>query len=389
MSQSYRNFGLRPTASQTSAIVNTGRDVISEFLDDMDAQKFMLVAGITLTVGVGTAALIHGRRKKRLDADKKPSRVSFKSPGNTVNEDIANANTNTQPTKNVVNPVAVRCNALAEVPRANVFPPRPEPIRENRLVLKQCPRGRQTPCIAPFPLKLETFLRVHSIKYELDFDGHEPKIYGSPWVKFNGEDITDSQNVVQFLIEKYNIRVENELSNEKQAMATAYTLLLENHLYWGIALWRWVYDGARTLKEIQLLPKKIQELIPDVCKTVAQAAWFHGIGKMSPAEVKAAVLKDLSDLSKFLGDNKYFLKTDVPTELDCTAFGMLAQFLWNMKGPFHDAILNKHSNLREFCWNMRLTYWPDWSDCLNNNEFYTDDPYPFAESNTCNLKAMR
>lgn len=35
------------------------------------------------------------------------------------------------------------------------------------LVLHQCPRGRRTPCIAPYPLKLETFLRVHGINYEV------------------------------------------------------------------------------------------------------------------------------------------------------------------------------------------------------------------------------
>jgi hypothetical protein len=35
------------------------------------------------------------------------------------------------------------------------------------LVLHQCPRGRRTPCIAPYPLKLETFLRVNGINYEV------------------------------------------------------------------------------------------------------------------------------------------------------------------------------------------------------------------------------
>jgi len=35
------------------------------------------------------------------------------------------------------------------------------------LILHNWPRGRNTPCISPFPLKLETFLRVFGIKYEV------------------------------------------------------------------------------------------------------------------------------------------------------------------------------------------------------------------------------
>ncbi len=36
-----------------------------------------------------------------------------------------------------------------------------------KVVLHQCPRGYFTPCIAPFSLKLETFLRIANIPYEV------------------------------------------------------------------------------------------------------------------------------------------------------------------------------------------------------------------------------
>jgi len=355
---------LRPSATS----MTTSGTSLYAYVSNLDSEKLLKIAGIVATIGIGSAAFYYGRRYrgKLIQTEKKQSLpAGVGAPGSLGNQDTLNGNNQDQ-----------NGNEPTEVAK-------PLAIRENQLVLKQCPRGRKTPCIAPFPLKLETFLRVHKIKYELDFNGHEPKLYGSPWIRFNTEDITDSQNVVVFLIDTYEIQAERKLSADQRAMAIAYTHLLENHLYWGIALWRWVYDGARSLKEIQLLPKKIQELIPDVCRTVAQAAWFHGIGKMTPAEVKKAVLKDLSSLSEFLGDKEYFLDTEVPTELDCTAFGMLAQFLWNMKGPFHDAILNSHVNLRNFCWRMRQTYWPDWEDCLNNKDFYSAEHYPVAERTDC------
>jgi len=349
--------------SASAMTIGSGPSLV-DYFSRMDSKKFLKIAGVVATIGVGTAVFYYGRRYRgqARESAKKQSMPAV-APASLQNQNTLNGN-NQDPNGN--EPEVVK-------------------LTENHLVLKQCPRGRKTPCIAPFPLKLETFLRVHKIKYELDFNGHEPKLYGSPWIKFNTEDITDSQNVVVFLIDTYGIQSERKLSADQRAMSTAYTHLLENHLYWGIALWRWVYDGARSLKEIQLLPKKIQELIPDVCRTVAQAAWFHGIGKMTPAEVKKAVLKDLASLSEFLGEKEYFLDTVVPTELDCTAFGMLAQFLWNMKGPFHDAILNSHVNLRNFCWRMRQTYWPDWEDCVNNKDFFSTDPYPVAERNDCSF----
>jgi len=40
-------------------------------------------------------------------------------------------------------------------------------IEKPKLVLHQCPRGYTLPCISPFPLKLETFLRVAEIPYEV------------------------------------------------------------------------------------------------------------------------------------------------------------------------------------------------------------------------------
>ncbi|ODM93756.1 hypothetical protein Ocin01_12926 [Orchesella cincta] len=348
---------LRPTASNANTVaenVASGAEYMADFVKSLDSQTVYTALGFAVaTVGVGSVAYFLGgsrrpKPKRRTKVDFKDGKAATKSETDlesTCSNDFA-----------------------LDLKNGNV------------LILNQCPRGRKTPCIAPFPLKLETFLRVHKIEYELDFNGHEPKLFGSPWIRLNTEDIADTNAVIRTLIEAYDIKLEKGLTPEQRAITIAYGHLLNNHLYWGIALWRWVYDGARSVKDVQLLPMKTQLLIPDVCKTVEQAAWFHGIGKMSPDDVRKAVLADLGSLSEFLGTKKYFLNTPLPTELDCTAFGMLAQFLWNMNGPFHDAIADTYKNLREFCWRIRQTFWPDWEDCLNNTQFFTNEPYPVADS---------
>jgi len=100
------------------------------------------------------------------------------------------------------------------------------------LIFHQCPRGRRTPCIAPFPLKFETFLRVYGINYEVSQNGAEPKQSGSPWISLDMEDIADMQNCFKFVCQKYGIDSDKGLSEADKSMSRAYTHLLENHLYW-------------------------------------------------------------------------------------------------------------------------------------------------------------
>jgi len=87
----------------------------------------------------------------------------------------------------------------------------------------------------------------------------------------------------------------------------------------------------------------------------------------------AAIDEDLNSLSEYLGEHKFFMRTEKATELDCTAFAMLSQMVWNMDGsPFHNAVSEKYKNLSDFCWRMRARYWPDWDSCLNNNTVAED-----------------
>jgi len=44
------------------------------------------------------------------------------------------------------------------------------------------------------------------------------------------------------------------------------------------------------------------QMIPEVTRTVEQAAWFHGIGKQTQPDVLAAIHKDIKALSDFLGE---------------------------------------------------------------------------------------
>lgn len=245
------------------------------------------------------------------------------------------------------------------------------------LILHQCPRAKLTPCIAPYPLKLETFLRIHNIKYRVEHFGTNPRPANTPWITLNLQDICEPEDCVKFISEQYNVSDELVLDETAKSVSRAYSHLLDNHLYWGIALWRWVYDEARSVEHIQHLPPATVQMLPEIRKTVEQAAWFHGIGKKKPQDVVSAVETDLKALSEFLGDKTYFMGGKNPTELDCTAFAMLSQMLWTMKGsPFEKLINEKLGNLIHFTWRMREKFWPDWEDCLDKTGVVVEDRSP-------------
>jgi len=59
--------------------------------------------------------------------------------------------------------------ALDSKPEPEVKPPAPEkkPPLDPILVVRQGPRGRTVPCISPWGLKLETFMRAWNIEHEV------------------------------------------------------------------------------------------------------------------------------------------------------------------------------------------------------------------------------
>lgn len=57
-----------------------------------------------------------------------------------------------------------------------------------------------------------------------------------------------------------------------------------------------------------------------------------------------------------------------PGEVDCNAFSLLSQMIWNMPGsPFEEAIRN-HKVLMDFAIRMREKFWPDWEELIQNQD---------------------
>ncbi|XP_021948446.1 failed axon connections homolog isoform X2 [Folsomia candida] len=236
------------------------------------------------------------------------------------------------------------------------------------VILHTTPRGVLTPCISPFALKLETYLRMAKIPYK--FDGEFPfgKKAKTPWITLNGKHIADSQLIIETLNKKFEVKLGNYNETER-AYGRATRIMIDEHMYWGGVVWRFSYCDQKVLKAMyKPLFKKYNWIMREflwrgVVSKMRGLAWAQGTGRHSYEEIVSTMNESTFALSKILG-NKKFILGDLPSEDDAAIFGLLAQALYSSPGaPFHDAF-DKCPNLVEYTNRMKELYWPDWDDNL-------------------------
>ncbi|XP_055859616.1 failed axon connections homolog isoform X2 [Biomphalaria glabrata] len=232
----------------------------------------------------------------------------------------------------------------------------------NTVILFQWQRGPYAPSVSPFPLKLETYLRMSKIPYQNDYSGKFSKKGKTPFIIYNGENIPDSQFCIEYLNKKLNIDNNKYLNQTDRAVATAFQAMIDEHLYWTMVVFRWVYNKEQEIIKNYVIRSPLLRIYLN--RLVYKQTYDQGIGRHSPEEVKHIMLTDLQALSDYLGD-KPFLMGDNPCDVDCSAFGLLAQILWH--APEHNNLIpNSFPSLHRYCLRMKEKFWPDWDDCITH-----------------------
>lgn len=53
-----------------------------------------------------------------------------------------------------------------------------------------------------------------------------------PWISINGEDIGDSEFVIDYLSDHFNVSLDTHLDPQRAATAEAVRILADEHLFW-------------------------------------------------------------------------------------------------------------------------------------------------------------
>jgi len=120
------------------------------------------------------------------------------------------------------------------------------------------------------------------------------------------------------------------LSLPEQAIAHAFSRMLDEHLYWVVVHARWKLNkNWPVIKELffSALPLPLKLVVPFAArKKVLNALYKQGLGRHTDTEIFETGTRDLTALSDFLSDKPFFFG-DKPCSFDAIAYAALAQLI--------------------------------------------------------------
>lgn len=214
------------------------------------------------------------------------------------------------------------------------------------------------PNASPFCMKLEVYLRLAGLPYELVNDGDVLKAPKGklPWIDDDGTVVADTHFIIEHLKARHGDPLDADLSAQDRALATAFQRLLEEDLYWAMVHTRWV-DEAGWLKTRDAffgkLPWPLRWLLPPLARRGLRSELRgHGMGRHAVAEIQAIGCRDVDALADFLADKPYLLGAQ-PHAIDASAYAFLANLLW---APVDSSIRDRarsRPTLEAYCQRMK------------------------------------
>lgn len=246
-----------------------------------------------------------------------------------------------------------------------------EEAGENVVVLHMFPRPKNVTSLSPFPVKLETFLRMSNIKYVPDFDFPMSSKGKSPWITINGVDVADSQLALEYLGRHFNINLNSHLSPEEVSISRAMRALLEDHLYFCCVVEKWVIGrGQCVLDQTHVTGGKLGWFLRSIilekyAKILTTQAYMQGIGRHSIEDVRSMMKQDVECLANFLGEKPYLMGAK-PSEVDCIFFAFMV--IAKYASITAENVLVNYPNLSQYVERMKAEFYPDWNDILTNKK---------------------
>ncbi len=231
------------------------------------------------------------------------------------------------------------------------------------IVLYQFPPAFDLPNASPFCMKLETWLRMADLEYQVQpvSDTRRAPLGKMPWIEDAGKVIGDSSLIIEHLKATRSYDPEVALLKEQRALALAVQRLVENHLSFAMVHYRWLTDSgwAQMRSLFQSVPAPIRPLVTRmVRRKIARDLRGHGLGLHPTQTIMAFAKDDLSAISELLGQGP-FLFGNQPTTIDTVIFASFANFL---RGPM-EASIQEHCrclpNLVKHFEEMKSRFFPE------------------------------
>lgn len=207
---------------------------------------------------------------------------------------------------------------------------------------------------SPFCSKTEIFLKLCKIEYSTsEFDGNPGKFPNKklPVIKHESTTIPDSTLIQEYLVKKFNIDLDNHLSEPAKAEGFAFSKTLEEYFYWCLLHERWFIDKNWVkLKDDYFghIPSFIRGFVTSmVRKSTLKSAIGHGLSRHTDEQILRFGKETLKNLAQFLQE-KPFLLGDKLSSYDVTFYAFISSILHSEHNPVLRAEAEKHANLKSY-----------------------------------------
>ncbi len=235
------------------------------------------------------------------------------------------------------------------------------------LTLFQLPRAWGIPNLSPPCAKLETWLRIAKIPYEVGlFDTeHAPK--GKfPYIQDDGPLAGDATLLLDGLQARYGVDPDAQLAPAERAVGLAFRRMLKEDFYWAIVSFRWRPEANFALMRAAfdgflppVVPAAMRAQIIDGARANLLAQLQHqGMGRHTLDEVARLGIADLTAVADYLSDKQYFHGAQ-PTTTDATVYAALSNVIdAPVPSPLRDFALSR-ANLVAYTRRMEAQFWPE------------------------------
>lgn len=218
------------------------------------------------------------------------------------------------------------------------------------------------PSASPFCVKLETYLRLAHIPYEVVIlaDPRKAPKGKLPFIEDKGNKIADSSLIIDYIKQTYGDEIDTHLNDEQRATALAFQRMIEEHLYWTLVYSRWVDpEGWELIKPtyFKTMPKLIRKFVPELIRRrVIKTLYAQGLGRHNKTEIYQMGCSDIKAIAALLGDNTYFFNNKA-SSLDAIVYAFIASILYApIDSPLKNCIKNL-PNLVCFCEHIKTQYY--------------------------------
>lgn len=225
--------------------------------------------------------------------------------------------------------------------------------------------GFGLPEMSPYVTKTEVQLKMAGLGYVKTRAAPQESPKGQvPFIEHEGEQIADSTFIRLHLEDAFGLDFDEGLDAGQRAQAWMVERMLENHLCWIVAYFRWMVPENFAKGPSHFfddVPGPLREAISaEVLREVEQGMRANGVGRHTEPEIVAVALKSLSSLSQILGDRPFLMGVR-PCGADATAFGVLAA----LYTPFFPCQLRtaalRFGNLTAYCDRLMALFYPEFA----------------------------